>query len=115
MNRRQTMYHSNKLTREYLLREEYDQIWLKPHLRRKDRVFAQQGMYLATDLWNLFDGIAFKEGILFFLQIKTNAWAPERPIMEFLNQYVQFSDTIKAMIINVRKKKKHWIVETRFL
>lgn len=109
------MYESNRRARNFLLENGCDQIWLKPHLRRKDRVFSQKGMYLATDLWNLFDGIAFKDGRLFLLQIKTNAWAPEQPIQDFLNKHLAFSDSVKALIINVRKKKGHWVVETRYL
>jgi hypothetical protein len=109
------MYNSNRLAREYLLKHGFDSIWLKAHLRRKDRVFTQAGMYLATDLWNLFDGIAFREGILYFLQIKTNAWAKEQPILDFLQKHVRHSDTVKALVINVRKKKGRWKITTRFL
>ena len=118
MNRRQTMYNSNSKARNYLLAAGHDQIWMKRHTMRKDRVFTQKGPYAATDLWNLFDGISLKNGILYFLQIKTNAWPAEGPILKFMNKMQGWYATLKSirvLLINVRKRKNRWVVVTREL
>ncbi len=83
MNNRLRMRASNKLVREWLLKNGYDDIWFKPHTKRNDLVFTQKGKYLATDLWNLFDGLCFLNGSLRCLQMKTNAWAKQEPLIRF--------------------------------
>lgn len=80
------MRASNFLVREWLLEKGYDEIWFKPHTKRNDLVFAQTGKYLATDLWNLFDGICLGDNGLFFLQMKTNNWAKKEPILKFIKK-----------------------------
>ena len=77
------MRASNKLVREWLLSNNYDQIWFKPHGKRNDYVFTQKGNYMAQDIWNLFDGIAIKNEFVVFLQMKTNSWASEKPLRDF--------------------------------
>ena len=63
----------------------YDEIWFKPHGKRNDYVFTQRGTYMAQDIWNLFDGICFShDGLIHFLQMKTNNWAKEKLIKDFL-------------------------------
>ncbi len=85
MNPRQRMRFSNRKAVNYLLSKGYDDIWLKPHGRRHDLVYTQGEWYRALDLWNLFDGICFdKDGNAIFIQIKTNAWAAEKPIKDFI-------------------------------
>lgn len=75
---------SNLFVRKWLLENNYDEIWFKPHSARNDLVFTQRGNYLATDLWNLFDGMCFTfDGKLCLLQMKTNSWAKEDPLKEF--------------------------------
>lgn len=81
------MRASNKLVREWLLSNGYDEIWFKPHTKRNDVVFTQNGKYIATDLWNLFDGLCFKNGDLRCLQMKTNSWAKEKPITDFIRKH----------------------------
>lgn len=81
------MRASNKLVREWLLSNNYDQIWFKAHTARNDLVFTQKGNYLSTDLWNLFDGICqSSSGFIVFLQMKTNKWADEKPLKEFIKK-----------------------------
>ena len=114
MNNRERMRASNLLVRRYLLENNFDQIWFKPHSKRSDLVFTQKGNYLATDLWNLFDGICFTEfGGIVFLQMKTNSWAKEKPIMEFLAR----THDLRVMSFNVTNKNKeskgHWKVFVR--
>ena len=95
------MRASNKLVREYLLENGYDEIWFKPHGNRSDHVFTQNGSYLATDLWNLFDGIAWRGKQIFFLQMKTNAWAKAEPISRFVLRH-----NCKVLSFNVTNKLK---------
>ena len=109
MNPRQRMRFSNRKAVLWLLDNGYDDIWLKPHGRRHDLVYTTGEWYRALDLWNLFDGICLdKGGKLVLLQIKTNAWAKEAPIKEFLVGKHGFS----AMSINVKYGKK-WTVSIR--
>ena len=78
------MRASNKLVREWLLSNGYDEIWFKAHGKRNDYVFTQRGKYLAQDIWNLFDGICIDPtGHIVFLQMKTNSWASEKDFNKF--------------------------------
>lgn len=107
MKNRQRMRVSNQLTIDYLLENGFDDIWLKPHTWLKDYVYTQKlkaskkRYYKATDLWNLFDGIAFIQHKPHYIQIKTNAWAAEKPIKEFLK--IHYIDVI---VINVTNRLK---------
>ena len=84
MNRRQRMQASNTMVKNWLLENKYDQIWFKAHNKFKDKVYCQNGTYKSTDLWNIFDGICIREdGVITFLQIKTNAWAKKEPFDRF--------------------------------
>lgn len=112
MNRRQRMYKSNDKAREFLIKNGYDQIWLKAHTRRQDTIFTQHYNYKATDLWNLFDGICFKDGHLYFLQIKTDAWPPLKPIFEFKSMHYPMG---RVLLANVKKKKNRIVVVTRLV
>lgn len=103
MNNRERMRESNLLVRKYLLENNFDHIWFKPHTKRSEYVFTQNGKYLATDLWNLFDGICFTEfGGIVFLQMKTNSWAKEKPIKDFLKK----THDLRVMSFNVTNKMK---------
>ena len=114
MNNRQRMRTTNKMVRNWLLKEGYDEIWFKPHTKRNDWVFTQKGNYMATDLWNLFDGMAYdKFGNLIFLQMKTNAWAKEKDIVKFTKNH----NHSLVLIFNVTNKlascKGHYKLFTR--
>ena len=103
MNNRLRMRASNLLVRKWLLENGYDQIWYKPHTARNDLVFTQKGNYLATDLFNLFDGICFNRlGLIVFLQMKTNAWAKEKPIETFLRNHHE----LRVLSFNITNKIK---------
>lgn len=101
MNNRQRMRASNFLVREWLLQNNYDNIWFKPHTARNDIVFTQNGKYLATDLWNLFDGICTGGNTVFFLQMKTNAWAKEKEIKQWIDKI-----NCHVLVFNVTNKCK---------
>ncbi len=84
LNNRQRMRASNKLVREWLLSNGYDEIWFKAHGKRNDYVFTQKGNYMAQDIWNLFDGICISyDGKICFLQMKTNSWASSKEFIRF--------------------------------
>lgn len=97
------MYATNERVRKWLLENGYDQIWFKQHTKRNDLVFTQKGNYLATDLWNLFDGICFDSaGNPVYLQMKTNAWASAKDIEKFLKNH----NLDKVLVFNVTNKLK---------
>ena len=110
MNPRQRMRFSNRKAVNYLLSKGYDDIWLKAHGRRHDLVYTQGEWYRALDLWNLFDGICFdKDGNAIFIQIKTNAWAAEKPIKDFICE----KKHLIVLSINVKGGGKKWDVNVR--
>ena len=115
MHVRERMRYSNKLAVAWMLANDFDQIWLKRHVRRHDFHYTQKGNYVALDLWNLFDGICWYRGRTVYIQIKTNGWADEKAIMAWLE--AKASNTI-VLVINVKKKPKKqgrgWVVKNRF-
>ena len=103
MNPRQRMRASNKLVREFLLKSGHDQIWFKAHTKFHDTIYTQDGKYNALDLWNLFDGICFdRYNQIVFLQMKTNGWAKDQPLLDFVEKY----DHCRILSINVNNTLK---------
>lgn len=101
------MRASNRKAVLWLLKNNYDEVWLKPHIRRADLIYTRGDWYRALDLWNLFDGICFDEdGNIVFLQIKTNSWAKDRPLEDFVKAH----KNVKILSINVRGIKNKWDV-----
>jgi len=110
MNPRARMRFSNRKAVLWLLKNNYDEIWLKPHTRRHDLVYTRGEWYRALDLWNLFDGICFDDNDnIVLLQIKTNAWAKEKPLKDFVKQH----KNIIVLSINVKSEKNRWNVYFR--
>ena len=110
MDNRARMRASNRKAVLWLLKNGYDEIWLKPHNRRADLVYTIGEWYRALDLWNLFDGICFdSKGRTIYIQIKTNAWAKEAPIKSFVDTH----DNFRVISINVKKSGKSWNVLIR--
>lgn len=110
MNPRERMRASNRRAVNHLLSKGYDDVWLKAHGRRQDLIYTLGEWYRALDLWNLFDGICFdKEGNIILIQIKTNSWAQEQPIKDFLKD----KQNLIALSINVKGSGKKWEVLTR--
>ena len=102
MNNRQRMKASNKKVREWLLENNYDQIWFKPHGKHNDYVFTQKGNYMAQDIWNMFDGICFDiAGNVVFLQMATNGWHTEKDFKKFAGRY-----NVNILLFNVTDKLK---------
>ena len=110
MNTRQRMRFSNRKAVLWLLENGYDEIWLKPHIRRTDLVYTVGEWYRALDLWNLFDGICFDEGgNIVLIQVKTNAWASAKPI----NDWLKNKNNLIVLVINVKGKGKKWDILMR--
>ena len=100
---------SNGHATKFLLKNGYNQIWLKAHTKFKDKVQCQDSRYYALDLWNLFDGLCFdSKGYLWAIQIKTNAWAKASDIVDFQKNY-----KIKSIVLNVKKSGSRWKVLER--
>ena len=110
MNPRARMRFSNRKAVLWLLKNNYDEIWLKPHTRRHDLVYTRGEWYRALDLWNLFDGICFDENNnIILLQIKTNAWAKAKPLEDFVKTH----KNIRVLSMNVKGENGKWNVYTR--
>jgi hypothetical protein len=110
MNPRARMRFSNRKAVLWLLKNNYDEIWLKPHTRRHDLVYTRGEWYRALDLWNLFDGICFDENDnIILLQIKTNAWAKAKPLEDFVKTH----KNIRVLSMNVKGENGKWNVYTR--
>ena len=110
MNPRERMRVSNRKAVLWLLEKGYDDIWLKPHGRRHDLIYTSGEWYRALDLWNLFDGICFdKGGNVVLIQIKTNAWASEKNIKDFLRD----KNNVIVLVLNVSRREKKWGVYVR--
>ena len=115
MNPRERMRSSNRKVVLYLLDKGYTEIWLKAHGRRHDLVYKDNttnSWYRALDLWNLFDGICLDPwGNLVFLQLKTNSWAKEQPLIDWVKK-VKHS---KVMSLNCKYSTtlKNWTILER--
>lgn len=102
MNNRQRMWVSNAKARKFILNLGGTDVFFQRHTRRK-YVFHSPGFsYTATDLFNLFDGLFFLAGKLFFFQVKTNAWPNEKRIKHFLSGKFGFG----VLVINIRTKPR---------
>ena len=109
MHNRQRMRISNGHAIQHLLQQEYSHIWLKAHTKFKDRIVCKDSKYYALDLWNLYDGLCFDtEGFLWAIQVKTNAWAKAKPIIDF-----QKDHKINCIVLNVKKIGSRWKVFER--
>ena len=111
------MRNTNRLCREWLIQNNYDYIWFKPHMdtrknKFKEIYYTKQGNFYQTDLYNLFDGICFDvNGILTFIQTTTTKWHPEGPYQKFMSGKKGF----KILMLRARKVKHRWTVETKLL
>jgi len=108
LNSRERMRISNKKAYDHLLRIGYTQVWLKAHTRFHDTVHCVGRTYKALDLFNLWDGICLDENSHWFVQIKTNAWPKEEPMVDWLSKH-----NAKGMAINVKLINDEWQVFMR--
>ena len=110
------MRNSNRIAKEWMLKNGYDDIWFKQHTRHKDTIYTQHYNYKATDLWNLFDGICLDGShYLVFFQISTNSFHKDEPYIEWMRRKINFGvhDNIKCLLIVVKLKNRRWVVETK--
>jgi len=103
-NPRKTMYKTNKIAVDWMLKNGFDHIVLFTHTRRgmpyRFKDGAKTVLWWTKDLFGLFDGLSInKDGFIFFLQFKTNAWPATEPINKLLKQTVY----ARALAINVIK------------
>ena len=126
MNKRQTMYNSNTMVKDFLLEREFDEIYFKPHVRRLDKVYAQpntitekiqlmenvthkhfasmmkNSYFMQRDLFGLFDGICLSQSdTVWYLQMKTNQWAKDEELKEFPKKH-----HVHILSFNVTNKLK---------
>ncbi len=99
---------SNGKAIHYLLNNGYDEVYLKAHTKFSDTVYTTNGKYKALDLFNLWDGIALREKQIVFVQIKTNAWPKEKPIIDWCKKY-----NAVGMAINVKLINDSWFIFKR--
>tara|TARA_B100000029_G_scaffold90683_1_gene80492 strand:+ start:1218 stop:1556 length:339 start_codon:yes stop_codon:yes gene_type:complete len=110
MNPRERMRRSNAKAVEWLLKNGYTEVWLKPHGLRQDKVYRANGdHYWALDLWNQWDGICIKDGEVVFIAIKTNKWQSDKQI----RSWMQDKFGIHALAINVKLSVRKYIVDVR--
>jgi hypothetical protein len=105
MNKRAIMRASNKRAVEQLERAGHTDITLRTHCKHKDFLYnLNKGATQQTDFFNLFDGFSYDHDNVFtWLQFKTNKWAAERPIKEFVERRKQ-----PVIVVNVTNKSGHW-------
>jgi hypothetical protein len=110
------MNNTNRLARDWLLKNGYDYIWFKPHRdqrlpKNKEYFYTQSGEYGQNDLYNLFDGLCFdKDGDAVFLQMSTNRWHDPKPHKEFVK-----NKKIKILHFMAKKKNGRWELHYRLI
>lgn len=111
------MRHTNSMVRDWLLNNNYNYIWFKPHQDTRKSKFKEtyetkEGVFYQTDIYNLFDGICSSpHGEPVFLQMSTTNWHPEKPYLEFLNKNKGF----KILMFKAVKRKSRWHLEHKDL
>ncbi len=60
---------------------------------------ACRGIVKETDLFNLWDGVAVKKGIIYWIQIKSDSWPSEKKIKIWMKN----KKHISGMAINIRE------------
>jgi len=110
MNKRAIMRASNKRAIEQLVKQGHTDITLRTHCKHKDFMYnMNKPAHKQTDFFNLFDGFCYDpDNVFTWLQFKTNKWAPERPIKEFVERRRQ-----PVVVVNVTNKKGQWEVLMR--
>jgi len=96
-NPRSKMRRSHQKAIEWLLNNDFNFVWITPHIRWDNPTyFKGEEKVFSKDIAGLFDGMAVKNGMVYFLQIKSNSWASYKRYKLFCDKY-----KIKSMLINV--------------
>jgi len=97
MNTRQKMHITNSKIRKWLVENEFEYIYFFPHLRfQKD--------YHLEDL--SFDGIAWKNKLLYLMQFKTNV----KPSQKILEQYREVGQKYGCKLVWITTVKGNGVV-----
>jgi len=110
MNKRAIMRASNKRAVEQLTKLGHTDVTLRTHCKHKDFLYnTNKAAKQQTDFFNLFDGFSYDpDNVFTWLQFKTNKWAPERAIKEFVQRRKQ-----PVVVVNVTNKRGQWEVLMR--
>jgi hypothetical protein len=106
---KQGMVDNNKLARTWLVKNGFEEVWLKPHPKYPDIVWKklvnddtkQVLKYHARDIWNHFDGMCWRDGILYFLAV-SDRWKGIDEIKEFIST----KRSVNVIVIKVHPKTK---------
>ena len=95
-----------------MLKHDFTDIWFKRHGKWHDKIYKNRlESYSALDLWNLFDGLAWKEHRPVYFQIKTNGWANKIKLESCIND--KYPDVL-VITENVKGSDTHgWEVRNR--
>ena len=108
---RQKMYDTNRRVRNYLLQEEKcTDVWMKKHTRRLDRTYTPDHFYHSRDLFNLFDGIALNQNVIFF-QAKTTNF-PKTQIMNYFAS--RYPGVVVAAYVSRKIKNRIQIIKRAY-
>ena len=111
------MRDNNDVAREFLIKADYTDIWLKAHTKFLDKIWSHIvawdkdkpiiEKYEAQDIWNLFDGICIsKEGYAVFLAIGSQF----KKISQ-LEHFLKNKKGFRVLMIQVQRQKvrlKEW-------
>lgn len=87
INRRSKMRRSQAKVKNLLLEEGYDFVFFNPHRRWDTITYFQNEQVRSKDIAGLFDGIALKDGKVYFLQVSTNYFHKHEPYAKFAKKY----------------------------
>ncbi len=110
MNKRAIMRASNKKAVNTLTEIGHTDVTLRTHCKHKDYLHNKnQPAHQQTDFFNLFDGFSYDpDNVFTWLQFKTNKWAAERPIKEFVERRHQ-----PVIVCNITNISGVWEVKMR--
>jgi len=109
MNKRAIMRASNKRATEVLTKMGHTDLTLRTHCKHKDFLYNTNKTNRQTDFFNLFDGFCYDpDNIFTWLQYKTNKWASEKPIKDFVQRRHQ-----PVIVVNITNKSGRWEVLMR--
>jgi|TARA_B110000467_G_C18328486_1_gene491081 hypothetical protein len=106
------MRSSNIKAKNWMIKHGYTDIWFKRHGKWHDKIYKNESeSYSALDLWNLFDGLAWKGHRPVYFQIKTNGWANKIKLESWIKDKTQ--DAL-VLSVNVKGSDTHgWKVMNR--
>ena len=92
---------TNLNARDWLLKNGYNDVWLKPHYKFNNIVYTNNGTYEAQDIFNLHDGICKGDNEYIYLQVSTDKLHGKT---EYVEESKKFNITV--MLLAPKKKDK---------